>query len=51
MERAKIAIERVDELTEGVWNNYSDSMEEWGIGEFEEILGVFTSKAKDMEQL
>jgi hypothetical protein len=26
-------------------------MEEWGIGEFEEMLEVFTSKDEDMEQL
>ena len=51
MENAKTTIERVDELVEGVWNNYSDAMKEWGIGEVEETLESFTSKAKDVEQL
>ena len=51
VENTKTAIEREDEMAEGVWKNYSYSMEEWGIGEFEEMLEVFTSKAKDVEQL
>ena len=44
-------IKRVDELAKGVWNNCSDAMEEWGIGEFEEMLEAFTSKAEDVEKL
>ena len=51
MENAKTTIERADELVEGVWNSCSDAMEEWGIGEFEETLEAFTSKAEDVEQL
>ena len=51
LENAKTAIEKVDELAEGVWNNCLDAMEEWGIGEVEEKLEVFTSKVKDVEQL
>ena len=51
MDSAKIALERVEELAEGVWNNCSDAMEEWGIGEFEEMLEAFTSKTEDVEQL
>ena len=38
MENEKTMIERADELDEGVWNNYLYAMEEWGIGEVEEIL-------------
>lgn len=48
VENAKTAIEREDELAKGVWNNCSDSMEEWGIREVEETLEVFTSKAEDV---
>ena len=51
VENTKTAIERADELAEGVWNNYADAMEEWGIGEVEETLEAFTSKAKDVEKL
>ena len=51
VENAKTVIERADELVEGIWNNCSDSMEEWGIGEIEETLKVFTSKAEDVEQI
>ena len=51
MENAKTAIERADELAEGVWHNCSDAMEEWGIGKVEEMLETFTSKAEDVEQL
>ena len=51
VENAKTTIEKVDELVEGVLNNCSDAMEEWGIGEVEEMLEVFKSKAEDMEQL
>ena len=49
VENANIAIERVDDLVEGLWNNCSDGMEEWGIGEIEETLEAFTSKAEDVE--
>ena len=48
---AKTTLERVEELTKGVWNSFSNAMEEWGIGEFEETLEAFTSKAEDVEQL
>ena len=51
VENAKTAIERADDLAEGIWNNCSDAMEEWGIGEFEEMLEAFTSKAEDVEKL
>ena len=49
MDSTKIILERAEELTKGVWNNYSDAMHEWGIGEFEETLEAFTSKAEDVE--
>ena len=51
MESSKTTLERVEELIEGVWKNCLDAMEEWGIGEFEEMLEAFTSKAKAVEQL
>ena len=51
VESAKTMLERAEELTEGVWNNFSNAMQEWGIGEFEETLEAFTSKAEDVEQL
>ena len=47
MESAKTALEREEELIKGVWNNCSDAIEEWGIGEFKETLEAFTSKAED----
>jgi hypothetical protein len=50
VENAKIAIERVDVLAKGVWNNCSDAMEEWGIWEVEETLEAFTSKVEDVEK-
>ena len=51
VENAKTAIERADDLAEGIWSNWSDAMEEWGIGEIEEIIEAFTSKAEDVEQI
>ena len=51
MENAKTVIERANNLDEGIWNNCSDAMEEWSIGEIEEMLEVFTSKAEDVEQV
>ena len=51
MENAKTMIQREDELDEGVWNNYLDVMEERRIGEVEEMLEAFTSKAENVEQL
>lgn len=51
VENAKTAIERGDALDEGIWNNYSDAMEEWGIGEIEEMLEAFTSKVEDVEKI
>ena len=38
-------------MTKGVWNDCSASMNGWGIGEFEEMLEAFTSKADDVEKL
>ena len=51
MENAKTSIEKVDDLAEGIWNNYLDAMEEWGIGEIKETFEAFTSKAEDVEQI
>ena len=51
VENAKTTIEKADDLAEGICNNFSDAMEEWGIGETEETLKAFTSKAKDVEQI
>ena len=51
VENAKTTIERANELAKGVWNNFLDAMEEWGIREIEEMIEAFTSKAKDVEQL
>ena len=51
VENAKTTIKRANELVEGVWNNCSDAMEEWGIGEVEEMLEEFTSKSEDVELL
>ena len=51
VENAKAAIEKADDLAEGMRNNCSDAMEEWGIGEIEETLEAFTSKAEDVEQI
>ena len=47
----KASLEKVEDLVEGVWNTYSDIMEEWGIGEIEDSLETFTPKAEDMEQV
>lgn len=51
MDNEKTTIQRANDLDEGMWNNYSDAMEEWGIGEIEETLKAFTSKAKDVERI
>ena len=47
----KDSLEKAEDLVEGVWNTYSDVMEEWGIGEIEGSLETFTPKAEDVEQV
>ena len=46
-----VLLEKVEDLVEGICNNFSNVIEEWGIGEIEESLEDFTPKAKDIEQI
>ena len=38
-------------MVEGIVNNCSDVIEEWGIGEIKESLEAFMPKAEDVEQI
>ena len=50
-DNVKASLERVEELVEGIWNNCSDVIEEWGVKEIEESLKDFTPKFEDIEQV
>ena len=49
-DNVKAPLEKAEYLVEGIWNNCSDVIEEWGIVEIEESIEAFTPKFEYVEQ-
>ena len=47
----KYSLEKAKDLIEGVWNTYSDVIDEWGIREIEESLETLMPRDKEVEQV
>lgn len=51
MDNVKTSLAKVEDLVKGIWNKFSDVIEEWGIREIKESLEAFTPKSEDVEQI
>lgn len=47
----KSSLEKVRDLIEGIWNTFSNILDEWGINEIEESLEALMSRTEEVEQV